>query len=330
MKSKRKNKILIIGKKPFTGKNRMGMGGVGIHVVRLTDWLDEQKANYLFYDLSLFHLFSFYKSIKNSEIGHLHSSSPYVRLLFSFICKITNTISICTYHGDLGRFGKLKNLCDFISIWMMDFPIVLNEYSLKQAIKRNSKSLLISAYIPPINSTHLDLTLKDRIRSFCLNYKLILATNAYALSYDKNGEEIYGIIQLVDIIKTIPDIGLIISDSSGDYSKYYENKLLKNVLLIKEPHPFVGVLPFADVFVRNTSTDGDSLSIHEALDLGVPVVTTDVVSRPKGCKVIRRGDANALKKAILLVKSRNQETVGGGYNNQAEIFDFYMKYVFND
>lgn len=323
MKRAKKYKLLVIGKKPYTGKNHMGMGGVGIHVVRLTEWLDEQKVNYWFYDLSLFNLFSFVKYIFISEVGHLHSSSPYVRILFSIVCRISQTQSICTYHGDLGRFGKLKNICDNLSVRMMDYPIVLNEYSLSEALKLNSKSLLISAYIPPITKTELNPELKEKILAFCKKYKKVIATNAYAMNFDKNGEEIYGIIPLVEVVKSIPDTGIVLSDSSGDYFEYYKDLNMENVFIIKDPHPFVGVLPHADVFIRYTSTDGDSLSIHEALDIGLPVITTNVVSRPKGCTLIERGDSDALKNAIISICPKivhNSGTVG---YETVEIFKFY-------
>ena len=58
MKRARETKLLVVGKKPFNEKNKLGMGGVVVHVVRLTEWLDKQGLDYRFYDLSLFRLFS--------------------------------------------------------------------------------------------------------------------------------------------------------------------------------------------------------------------------------------------------------------------------------
>lgn len=329
MKRARNNRLLVIGKKPFNGKNKLGMGGVVVHVVRLTEWLDEQGLDYHFYDLSLFRLFSFVKSLKTSEVAHLHTSSPYLRLLFSAVCKITKTQSICTYHGDIGRFGALKNYCDKLSIKWVDYPIVLNERSLSIAQRLNAKALMLSAYIPPIKTDNLASDLQEKVIEIRGKYRILLATNASAMSYDKNGSEIYGIKELVSIVGTLPEIGLIISDPSGDYSRFYHDLLPENIHLITEPHPFVGVLSYADAFIRNTSTDGDSISIHEALDMGVPVIATDVVDRPNGCFLIRRGDDAMLIKSIRTINPKAESSSSGQDKDNVEILRFYKEKIFN-
>jgi glycosyltransferase involved in cell wall biosynthesis len=53
------------------------------------------------------------------------------------------------------------------------------------------------------------------------------------------------------------------------------------------------------VYVRTTLYDGDSISVREALHLGVPVVVSDNGMRPAGCRLIPRGDARALAEAIV-------------------------------
>jgi glycosyltransferase involved in cell wall biosynthesis len=329
MKRLRKNKLLIVGKKPFNEKNKSRMGGVVVHVMRLIEWLGEQGFDYQFYDLSRFRFFSFVRSISNSEVAHLHSSSPYFRLLFAIVCKITNTQSICTYHGDLGRFGKVKNCCDELSIRYVDYPIVLNSRSLSISLSINPKAILLSAYIPPRNKEELDIELKEKISMLRNKYHILLATNAYAMGYDKNGGEIYGIKELVSIVESLPEIGLIISDPSGDYSLFYRDQLPKNIQLITEPHPFVGVLSYVDAFIRNTSTDGDSISIHEALDMGVPVIATDVVDRPKGCTLVGKGNEAMLIKALLAIKPKVGTRSNGQEKENVEIFNFYKENIFN-
>lgn len=329
MKRARETKLLVVGKKPFNEKNKLGMGGVVVHVVRLTEWLDKQGLDYRFYDLSLFRLFSFVKSIKSSEVGHLHSSSPYLRLLFSIVCRLTKTKSICTYHGDIGRFGYLKNSCDKLSIRLMDYPIVLNKRSYSSAQRINPKTRMLSAYIPPIKIDDLAPNLRERVSGFRNKYRVLLATNASAMSFDKNGGEIYGIKELVSIVKTLPEVGLIISDPSGDYSRYYQGQQAENILLITEPHPFVGVLLYADALIRNTSTDGDSISIHEGLDMGVPVIATDVVDRPDGCILVKRRDDAMLVKAILSIKPKDGICSNGPDKDNAEILRFYKEIIFN-
>ena len=67
----------------------------------------------------------------------------------------------------------------------------------------------------------------------------------------------------------------------------------------------LGVLQAADVFVRPTRVDGDSVSVREALALGCRVVASDVGHRPAGCLLFPVGDAAALA-------ARLREAVEGG------------------
>ncbi|HYX90065.1 MAG TPA: glycosyltransferase family 4 protein [Myxococcaceae bacterium] len=56
----------------------------------------------------------------------------------------------------------------------------------------------------------------------------------------------------------------------------------------------LAVIHASDAFVRPTRADGDSVSVREALTLGVPVVATDVAQRPPGTIVCREGSAEDL------------------------------------
>jgi glycosyltransferase involved in cell wall biosynthesis len=48
------------------------------------------------------------------------------------------------------------------------------------------------------------------------------------------------------------------------------------------------------VFVRPTFRDGDSISVREAMSLGVPVVASNVGTRPEGTLLFEVGDLEAL------------------------------------
>jgi len=61
-----KKKILILGKKPLP------IGGVTIHVNRLTALLDKVGQEYSFYDLKGFRILSFLRVIGTVDYAHLH------------------------------------------------------------------------------------------------------------------------------------------------------------------------------------------------------------------------------------------------------------------
>ena len=67
----------------------------------------------------------------------------------------------------------------------------------------------------------------------------------------------------------------------------------------------------AAVFLRPTRTDGDAVSIREAIALGVPVVASDAAPRPAGVRVHRSGGGRVAARSRLL-RSRRRRQPGVG------------------
>jgi glycogen synthase len=53
-------------------------------------------------------------------------------------------------------------------------------------------------------------------------------------------------------------------------------------------------ISYSTVFVRPTFRDGDSISVREAMSMGVPVVASNVGTRPEGALLFEAGDLEAL------------------------------------
>jgi hypothetical protein len=317
----KKTKLLIIGKTPLP------IGGVTIHVQRLLDHLKANNFEYHFFDLKKFTLISFIHALKRHKYAHLHTSSPNLRLLFSIICSIVQTKSIITIHGNLNRFSKVKNSIDKMAVRFCNYPIVLNKYSYDVALKLNSNTQLISAYLSSIEKEELSAEIVEMIHDIKNKYEYIVVTNAYSKSYDKNGEEIYGIGFLIQFFKPMNNYALIISDPSGDYSKNYSSQLTncENIKIIGYPHSFINILEYADIYIRNTSTDGDSLSIHEAIDLEVTVIATNIVDRPKEVHLIKRDDSVGLQSILSSIKKKKRKKKLIEDNKNLEIIKFLNK-----
>ncbi|MHB8875268.1 MAG: glycosyltransferase family 4 protein [Myxococcaceae bacterium] len=65
------------------------------------------------------------------------------------------------------------------------------------------------------------------------------------------------------------------------------------------PHEQVlGLLKGCDLFLRPTSADGDSISVREALSLGVRVVASDAALRPEGTVLFPAGSREGLVEAL--------------------------------
>ncbi|GAA0881352.1 hypothetical protein GCM10009119_43220 [Algoriphagus jejuensis] len=283
-----KEKVLILGKTPLP------IGGVTVHVDRLLFHLKQNNILFDFVELIPSNFFSILKFFFAAKSVHLHTSNVYIRFIFSFLCKCFSKRFDYTLHGDLNRYkSKFKNYLDFLTIKFSYRPILLNSKSYFKALSINSNAELISSFLPPnLDNEVLDYQIFSTIVDLKARFFRVFCTNAFNLAYDKDSVEIYGIFDLIDSFVVLPDFLLVVSDPSGAYSRYInENNIAigNNVYFISVPHSFYRVIELSDVCIRNTSTDGDSLSVKESLYLNKFTFCTDVVSRPVGCILYSRG-----------------------------------------
>lgn len=285
-----KSSILIIGKTPPP------IGGVSVHIERLLYSLRQDDIPFESMSLSLSTLRKFIPAYLRCRIIHLNITSVYVRALLTLTSFILNKKHVNTYHGNLGSKKRIKNMFDKVSIYCSAYPVVLNDDSRDFAIRYNKRTIKISAFIPPASVEPLKDEIKREIGALRVNFKELYCTNAYGIMYDDNKHEIYGISELVRVFSSLSDRALILSDPAGSYKNYFEKNNItpgKNILIISEPHSFVEVLKLTDTYIRNTSTDGDSLSVKEALYLRKNVIATNCVQRPEGvilCEVNNSDD----------------------------------------
>ena len=110
---------------------------------------------------------------------------------------------------------------------------------------------------------------------------------------------------LGDLRQVMPDAGLAIIGSGSLKVKLREEIAARpyrdHILLCGDvPHPVtLRAIADADVMIRTTLYDGDSISVREALHLGVPVIASDTVFRPEGVILVPISDQEALHRAIL-------------------------------
>jgi glycosyltransferase involved in cell wall biosynthesis len=89
------------------------------------------------------------------------------------------------------------------------------------------------------------------------------------------------------------------------------------VCLGEVPHArCLSLLQRADVIVRSTFSDGDAITIREALALRVPVVASDTAFRPPGVILFRKGDApdllDKLKQVLTVPPARTEQADANG------------------
>lgn len=281
-----------------------GIGGVTVHVQRLKDYLNAQGYQYAFKDYKSCKPWIVLKDISKAEIIHFHISNPVYLYILVMCSRILGKTTIMTLHGDYGRFNWLKNWFVRRSIKTVNVPIVINEKSYNSCKSFNKNLRLITAFIPPLGKQLLQKEIISLLELQHRNKKTVISTNAFNVSYDKDGNDTYGIDFLVKFFEYSEDMVLVVSDPSGNYHKKYAGLISESIIFVDYPHPYFELLKNVDAFVRNTSTDGDALSVKESLYLGLPTFCTDVVDRPEGVCTFKYSDRESFNKCLNSIGSK--------------------------
>lgn len=281
------------------------IGGVTIHIQRLLQFLDNNGYEYTFVDVRRTPKKEILAQINKHRFIHFHIYHPAVRFLLVLLGTIFGKKMLFTFHGNVGRHTWALNLLDQFSFRLSYLPVVLNRKSLEQGLRWNSRTQLISAFIPPQVTETLTTDVQTAIAGLRQRYDRIYATNASTVSFDKEGRETYQISLLVKIFNEV-QAGLLIVDPTGRYASYLEQqgcRMNENILLITGQQSFFEILKLSDVLLRITTTDGDALSVKEALFLNKQVIATDVVDRPVGTQLVPLNEA-AIRSAIGKLEER--------------------------
>ncbi len=271
--------VLLVGRRPPP------IGGVTIHVDRLCQSLQRLQVDHRTVDPRRDGLLRTAAALSRHGISHVHLSHPAAMFACVGWARLCGRVSVLTVHGDLGRFSGWRRALALAAVRLASVPLLLNDQSWQVARRLNPCARRLSAFIPEIDTPQLPDALAAALLAHTQRGATLVASNAFNLAYDGHGREIYGIFELIDWCRARAYL-LVVSDPSGNYHRAAQAQLpagqRAHVLFLCGPHSFGAVLARCTLFVRHTLTDGDSLSIHEALSMGKPVWATSVVPRPAG------------------------------------------------
>lgn len=305
-----KKKILLIGPIPLP------MGGVSIHVSRLADKinasdnfqsaiLDPRKFLFRKTDGSRSNLFNAFLYFLDAEIVHIHSGGKY-RLWLGRLFKSFGKKIIFTQHNsrenDLVFFNKLVDLSDATIIVCK-----------MKGVESSNKLKIIPAYIPAINCTNADFKILSQIKNFS-KVLLAFATHRKGSPGLFDGKDIYGFDILLSAFPKVFQLGmiLVLIDVNGTMKKRYSETVLKlnqagfPVLYIDRCVELIPLFEHIYVMIRPTRTDGDSISIREALNCGTRVIASDVTERPEGVLVY---NAESVESLISLISTLDNHSI---------------------
>ena len=120
-----------------------------------------------------------------------------------------------------------------------------------------------------------------------------------------------------EILTVHPQAGLAILGTGSredELRAHIESKpYAKKILLAGDvPHAStLRALSEADLFLRTTLYDGDSISVREALAIGIPSIVSDNGMRPPGVRLFPIGDREAMVRVVLDTLGTKVESAPG-------------------
>jgi glycosyltransferase involved in cell wall biosynthesis len=261
-------------------------------------------------------------------VVHVHTYRPMPAALAGLILACRRKKCLCHIHSE--GMVKLYHQAGFLCRWLYrvafrryDVIIAVNEDLRRFAIDvlgvREERVRVLPAFIPPTASGLAAARLPGDVAGFIQTHAPnFCATGSFGVYHE--GQNTYGFELILDMLKEIhtdyPDAGLVLAVNYVDDESHREAfketvrqyGLDDNVLILEDLGTgYLDLVRKSDVFLRPTYTEGDALSVREALYLGVPSVASDCAVRPRGCEVFRTGDVSDCVARVREVVSHSDQ-----------------------
>ena len=311
--------------------NQIGMktGGYYLHDSKDPILLDSNlfhKWKWMPTHLFLFRIIKYAIETRKYRIVHSHFSLEGMLYLW-FLRTFCNKKIIITVHNAmiddylektnfLNRFflKKMSKLKDVT--WIAVSPQVKSTL-LELCLEFASDIHVIPAYIPPTRRQNSDLPVS--LQRYIDNFSKIIVFYGHSLM-QYSGKDVYGFDVVLRLYASLSvderrSTGLVYciatcseSEFASIHAKAASMDLDKSIFWQVGPlDDMTSLWEQADVYIRPTYTDGDSVAVREALDMGVQVVASDVCHRPE--KVIKYSydDDSMMLQSLRYALSKNRE-----------------------
>jgi len=306
-----RNNLLLIGPYPEP------KGGVTIHIKRLYQALSRMGYACSVLDESPFvkpdipNLRSitpmeYVKLLLQAEIVHVHTSNPIGKFAHAALARLLGRRLIVTIHSFRGAAWEwaLYRLACALSHQV----IFVNPHLRKRF---GGKGAVIPAFIRPSRDEEgIPESMLRWIEARRSEGRIIAVSNAFQLNrFD--GADLYGLDTLValfndPVVRARFACVFVVSSLRGCESYFREvqqrirtDGIDTEFLFDAASINFSGLIKAGDVLIRATNTDGDSLSVREALWFGKPALASDCVDRPEGVTLFKTRDVLDLKRKLL-------------------------------
>jgi len=306
-----KKKVLLVGQYPPP------IGGVTIHLKRFFDkYKESEEISIALWDIKKKKyyenniqspIWASLRKIISVDIVHMHLSSN-IKIVLAVFYKILGKKVVYTHHNI-----RINNMMLFkILMLFVDKLILVNDRDISKNIKKYQYDV-IPAFLPAYESTDLPEALTNKIEK----YSTVISTNCSHLTYI-NEKDLYGFdlcveaLTILEKTQKIENTLLLLVDPSGT-AKEYVQKLLQNfesqyncdIVYIDDMLDFNTLICASTMILRATRSDGDALTIREALYLNVPIIASNITWRPEGTILFEHENSRDLSRKICDVVKGN-------------------------
>lgn len=318
-------KIALIGPYPPP------YGGISIHIKRLKEQVERSGYECVVYALgrqkpsegniiqvkNLKRWMLMYFFFAKEDVIHFHNPDWRMRVIMGLM-GLLGKKTIISIHGEslndsLKEGSWLRKRIIKFGLKNTSFIIADNE-NIKSLVLslgvKQQKVSYVSAFFPPTVKEDDYQKVPQYVWDFIHQHEPVISANAFKICF-YNGIDLYGLDMIVEVAARLKDkypklgIAFCLPDI-GDQE--YFNKLNQQIkerclndhilFITKPPEEVYPIWQESDIFVRPTVTDGDALSIREALYLNTPVVASDACPRPKGVVLFNNCDVDSFTRRV--------------------------------
>lgn len=311
-------------KKCHIGSLPPPLGGISVYLYRLQQLHPQDR----FVNARKLRTITYMRLLcQNKEEIVLHGYN-FKKVVLAYILSLFSGVHYSlVLHGEEDLFQRKSFLVRFLLRKsfekMSTIQLVNQEFYAKMRLifqeKVMTKTFVQHAFLPPPlgDEELIYRTYSSEMLSFLDRHSPILVANAYRLVFWHGNIDLYGVDMCIDLLHRLkekyPHIGLVfaLADDSGE-PEYFERiknciqeyNLNDNVFFMTGQRELWPLFRRADLMLRPTCTDGDALSIREALFFHTPTLASDIVERPEGTVVFKNRDGDDLYEKAYTMLSR--------------------------
>jgi glycosyltransferase involved in cell wall biosynthesis len=307
----RGHNVLLIGPYPEP------KGGVTIHIKRLyqalstmgyaCNVLDESPiVKPIFPNLKTITPTKYIRLLLQAEIVHVHTSNPIGKFAHAAFARLLGrrlVVTIHSFRGSAWEWALYRSAC------ALSHRVIFVNPRLRERF--GGKGAVIPAFIRPSRDEEgIPEAMLRWIEARRSEGRIIAVSNAFQLNrFD--GADLYGLDNLIElfddpVVRARFACVFVVSSLRGceSYFRKVQQRIRRDgidteFLFDAASINFSGLIKAGDVLIRATNTDGDSLSVREALWFGKPALASDCVDRPEGATLFKTRDVLDLKRKLL-------------------------------